>query len=95
MTKTFGFLAIAVLAMAAVTSGPADARARHRARAACVERPQTFSLRNFLLPGGPQPGPNGCSPAVHQYGKYIGQDPDPNIRFQLSRDPATGNPEFY
>ncbi|RDV02319.1 hypothetical protein [Undibacter mobilis] len=37
-----------------------------------------------------EPQPNGCSPAVHVNGRYIGQDPDPNIRFQLMRDPETG-----
>ncbi len=37
-----------------------------------------------------EPRPNGCSPAVHQYGRFIGQDPDPNIRFQLMRQPETG-----
>jgi hypothetical protein len=31
-----------------------------------------------------------CAPPVYQYGRYIGQDPDPFIRFQLNRDPGTG-----
>jgi hypothetical protein len=38
----------------------------------------------------PEPHPNGCAPAVYQYGKYVGQDPDAGIRQQLLRDPATG-----
>ena len=37
-----------------------------------------------------EPRPNGCSPAVFENGRYIGQDPDPNIRFQLMRQPETG-----
>lgn len=37
-----------------------------------------------------EPRPNGCSPSVHEYGSFIGQDPDPNIRFQLMRQPETG-----
>jgi hypothetical protein len=43
-----------------------------------------------LFGGGPPPGPNGCAPAVYQYGRYVGQDPDPFIRLQLMRDPKTG-----
>jgi hypothetical protein len=50
-------------------------------------RPYTF---NDLIFGRPAPQPNGCAPAVYQYGKYVGQDPDPNIRAQLARDPRTG-----
>ena len=38
----------------------------------------------------PAPQPNGCAPPVYAYGRYIGQDPDPFIRLQLKRDPATG-----
>jgi hypothetical protein len=34
--------------------------------------------------------PYGCAPPVYSYGKYIGQDPDLNIRFQMYRDPTTG-----
>ena len=33
---------------------------------------------------GPQPG-------VYNYGKYLGWDPDPNIRLQLLRDPFAGD----
>ena len=36
------------------------------------------------------PQANGCALAVHVNGKFIGQDPDPNIRHQLLREPGTG-----
>ncbi|HZT25506.1 MAG TPA: hypothetical protein VFA57_07365 [Pseudolabrys sp.] len=87
--KTAVIVAGAVaLALAAVN--PALARSKHRGPAArCVDRPYEFSWRS-LLPGQPAPQPNGCAPPVYQYGQYVGQDPDPNIRFQLRRDPGTG-----
>lgn len=83
-----------VVAVAALTAaGPASARVKHprhhdRVRAHCVDRPYRFSWLGILT--NPKPEPNGCAPPVYQYGRYIGQDPDPNIRFQLRRDPATG-----
>ena len=85
------WFAIAVAAASVITAGSAFAEARHRRpqRAHCIDQPYQFSLR-FLLPGQPAPQPNGCAPPVHQYNRYIGQDPDPNIRFQLQRDPSTG-----
>jgi hypothetical protein len=90
-----GWIAIAVAGMAVVV-GAADAKQRAKNR--CVNPPPASldsALHNMFALGLPEPVPNGCSPAVYQYNKYIGQDPDPNIRFQLMRDPATGNPEFY
>ena len=92
MKRVWPAIAIAVLALGA--AGPASARAKHRRYRAhvarCVDQAKPFSW-GFLLPGGaPAPAPNGCAPPVYQYGRYVGQDPDPNIRFQLKRDPATG-----
>jgi hypothetical protein len=84
-------VAVAVLALAA--AGNASARVKHHRHrihhARCVEPVKSFSW-GFLLPGSPAPEPNGCAPPVHEFGRYVGQDPDPNIRFQLRRDPATG-----
>jgi len=86
-------VAALVTAIGVIAADPALARAKHRAKhdvaRHCVDRPHKFSW-DFLLPGSPAPQPNGCAPAVYEYGRYIGQDPDPNIRFQLQRDPATG-----
>ena len=87
-----GWLVIA-LAVVTATPGASDARTKHYAKRVptqCIERPVTFSWGN-LFGGGPPPGPNGCSPPVYQYGRYVGQDPDPFIRLQLMRDPKTGS----
>jgi hypothetical protein len=85
-----GWLAVATAAVALVAADPAFARKRHRPAPPpqCVDRPYPFTWGGLFFNGRPQP--NGCAPAVHEYGYYIGQDPDPNIRFQLRRDPATG-----
>ena len=87
-----GWLVLASAAVALVASNPALARKRHRVAVPrqCVDRPYAFSWGGLLTNGAPQP--NGCAPAVYQYGYYVGQDPDPNIRMQLLRDPATGYP---
>jgi len=84
----FSGAVISFVMLCVVAADPAVARAK-KTRAHCVDRPQQFSW-SFLLPGQREPQPNGCAPAVHNYGRYIGQDPDPNIRLQLMRDPATG-----
>ncbi len=88
MTKILSVFAVLLLALSA--AAPADARAKHRAKPRCVDRPAPTLSPDFLWPGHPSPQPNGCSPPVYVNGQYVGQDPDPNIRFQLLRDPATG-----
>jgi hypothetical protein len=87
----FVWFAIAAAAVSVATAGSVSARAKHSPpqRTQCADQPYQFSW-GFLLPGQPAPQPNGCAPPVYQYNRYIGQDPDPNIRFQLNRDPATG-----
>lgn len=90
-----GWIAIA-LAAVAVTSDASFARTKHHARhvyrapAQCIDRPAPSPWVG-LFGGGPPPGPNGCAPPVYQYGRYVGQDPDPFIRLQLMRDPKTGS----
>jgi hypothetical protein len=85
----FKWAVIAVVGLALVAADPALARAKQKTKPQCVDRPYQFSW-NFLLPSQRSPQPNGCAPPVYAYGKFIGQDPDANIRFQLQRDPATG-----
>jgi hypothetical protein len=85
----FSLAVIPIAFFGVIAADPALARVKSKARAHCVDQPYSFSW-SFLLPGHPGPQPNGCAPPVYAYGKYIGQDPDPNIRFQLLRDPATG-----
>lgn len=83
------WLVISIAALAVIAADPAMARKKSRSQPHCVDRPYQFSW-SFLLPGHPEPRPNGCAPPVYNYGKYVGQDPDPYIRLQLMRDPATG-----
>ena len=79
-----GFVALALTA-----GDPALARAKRKAVAVrCQPAPTRAWIGLFETRGEPQP--NGCAPAVYQYGKFVGQDPDARIRQQLLRDPATG-----
>jgi hypothetical protein len=87
------FIGIAALGVAGlVTSDPAAARPRKKAPLACADTPRPFTWRGVWFNGKPQP--NGCAPAVFEYGEYIGQDPDPNVRAALRRDPNTGFTQF-
>lgn len=81
-------LAVAAL----VAAEPADARPRKKASVVCADRPAPFSWRGVIFNGKPRP--NGCAPAVFEYGEYIGQDPDPNVRAALRRDPNTGYTQY-
>jgi hypothetical protein len=87
------WLVVATATLALAVADNASARVKHHRHrtyhAHCIDRPKPFSW-GFLLPGSPAPEPNGCAPPVYEYGRYVGQDPDPNIRSQLRRDPATG-----
>jgi hypothetical protein len=87
------WLVVAVVGLGFVATDPALARARHKAKPYCDDRAAEFSWRRLWE--SPAPRPNGCSPPVFVDGEYIGQDPDPNIRFGLTRDPKTGyKPDF-
>ncbi len=81
-------IAVAIAALAVTAADPAAARSRHKARPQCVDGPYAFSVYGLFL--NPHPQPNGCAPPVYSYGEYVGQDPDPNIRLNLMRDPQTG-----
>jgi hypothetical protein len=52
----------------------------------CVDRAIGLSLPEMLFSTGPAPQANGCAPAVYSGGRFVGQDPDPNVRLQLQRD---------
>ena len=80
-----GFGIVGVSMIAAL---PADAGVRHKTPAACADRPTPFSWEKFFFNGRPRP--NGCAPAVFEGGEYVGQDPDPNVRAQLRRNPNSG-----
>jgi hypothetical protein len=52
----------------------------------CVETYPRRSVLETIFSTGPAPQANGCAPAVYSGGRFIGQDPDPNIRLQMLRD---------
>ena len=96
----FGFVAVALaglaLTLAITAADPAVARQKHHhamrhvaQRPQCVDTRKEFSW-SFLWSTGPAPQWNGCSPPVYVNGQFIGQDPDPNVRAQLRRDPDEG-----
>jgi hypothetical protein len=87
-----GAALVAGLALVAVDPALAAPKKKKIARQ-CIDQPQTFTWGGIFT--NPRPVPNGCSPPVYAYGKYVGQDPDPNIRAQLLRDPQTGYSPFY
>jgi hypothetical protein len=89
---TFKTIAIALLIATAV-SAPAAAKPRKHVAPACADYPSTFSWTDFLFGPGRAPQANGCAPAVYEGGRYVGQDPDPNVRLQLRRD--SDNEGFY
>ena len=87
----FGWIVITLAGFAFIAADPALARAKHKV-VRCDDRPQPFTWGGIVT--NPAPRPNGCSPAVYNYGRYVGQDPDPFIRQQLMRDPQTGYTQF-
>lgn len=82
------WLVVACAGLGILAADPALARARHKAKPQCAPQSVAFSWNKLIFGGAPQP--NGCSPPVFEYGHFIGQDPDPNIRAQLRRQPSTG-----
>lgn len=77
-----------MLAALTVMAGPVFARGNHRLAPRCIDRPADLSLARIFF--APPPQPNGCAPPVYFDGTFVGQDPDPNIRLQLRRDPDSG-----
>jgi hypothetical protein len=79
------FVIGASLVLAAFTATPTFAATAHRTShvAASQNYPESYdanaSADRDLTAGGP---------AVFSNGQYAGWDPDPNIRFQLQRDPG-------
>jgi hypothetical protein len=82
------WIVIALAGFGVMAAAPGAAQARHRHQRHCLDRNQEFSWLGIFT--NPRPQPNGCAPAVFYGGEYIGQDPDPNIRSQLKRQPSTG-----
>jgi hypothetical protein len=87
-TRWLVFAGLGIAGLTMFAAQPAEARTRHKVPAACVDRSTPFSWHAFFFNGAPQP--NGCAPAVFERGEYVGQDPDPNVRLQLRRNPDNG-----
>ena len=79
---------IAAAALALVATPALAQKSRQRAPVACVEGRAHFSLLETIFSTGPAPQPNGCAPAVYEGGRFVGQDPDPNVRSELRRNPG-------
>lgn len=87
--KIAWMLAASLASLALIAADPTLARTKRKPVA--VARCEPAPARPwFSLWSRPEPQANGCAPAVHVNGKFIGQDPDPNIRHQLLREPGTG-----
>jgi hypothetical protein len=89
---------IAAFSVAAADPSLADAKRHmkhHAAKHQCVDRPFEFSWGNFLFGNQPAPRWNGCSPPVYVGGEFVGQDPDPNIRNALRRNPDQGYKQVH
>ena len=82
------WLMVGISGLGLIAADPALARSRHKTKPVCVDRPSQLSWEGFFFNGVPQP--NGCAPAVFERGEYVGQDPDPNVRLQLRRNPNNG-----
>ena len=84
--------------LAVIAAGPALAQVKHHSKHAsvhvgqrqCVDRQSDVSLGDWLFASRPAPQWNGCSPPVYSGGYFVGQDPDPNVRQTLRRDPEEG-----
>ena len=72
------------LMLAALAASPAFAATTHHSRVSASQSyPEAYDAnasadRDLTVSG----------PAVYSNGQYAGWDPDPNIRFQLMRDPG-------
>jgi hypothetical protein len=81
------FIIGASLVLAAFSATPTFAATVHQSRASASQSyPEAYDAnasadRDLTVSG----------PAVYSNGQYAGWDPDPNIRFQLERDPGAQN----
>ncbi len=75
-------LLLTTIALAALAASPAFAKSHH-STATTTADPADESYA-----AGPAAGLTSSGPAIYSNGQYAGWDPDPNIRFQLLRDPA-------
>jgi hypothetical protein len=83
-------LAIA-FAITALAVSPALAKTKHQQKDLTQTTSDPPGEAAYAYAPGDQPQMQGRSAtiSVYAYGRYQGADPDPNIRFQLFRDPPT------
>lgn len=77
--KKLLLMSVALMALAAT---PAFAKTHHSAK------PMSADPADASYATAPASGITAQGPAVYSFGQYAGWDPDPNIRFQLMRDPG-------
>jgi hypothetical protein len=70
------------LALATLAATPALAKTHHSSVQAASE------ANGYDASAAADPSVTASGPAIYSFGKYAGWDPDPNIRFQLLRDPG-------
>jgi len=75
-------LLLATVALTALAASPAFAKTHHSTMSADPE------ANSESASTGPASGLTTNGPAIYSDGVYAGWDPDPNIRFQLRRDPS-------
>ena len=81
LNKSTAILAIALVAGSiATTSADAQTRRHQLTPAAAAARAQVPPRAPATSQAAPE------SPAVYEWGKYQGQDPDANVRLMLRRD---------
>jgi hypothetical protein len=77
---------VAAVALIVAATPALAQKSRHRAATHCIDSRQPFTLVEMLFSAGSAPRANGCAPAVYDGGRFVGQDPDPNVRLQLRRN---------
>lgn len=79
-------LAFAALGLALGATPAFAQKPRQSATPTCTPNYPQRSVLDVIFSTGPTPQANGCAPPVYSGGRFIGQDPDPNIRLQMLRD---------
>ncbi len=78
------FIIASALAVAAFSATPTFAATVHHARVSASQAyPEAYDAN-----ASADRDVTAAGPAVYSNGQYAGWDPDPNIRFQLMRDPG-------
>jgi hypothetical protein len=74
-------LTLSAAALLALAASPALSASRHHARHYYAPSTYGYDGRPFYSGGVNSPGP------IYRQGRYLGTDPDPNVRSEIARDP--------